>query len=168
MLTATREKFSDTHALLKKKLLDTGDAIIQEVSPLDNYWGLGKKRLGQNKLGKILMQVRDELKVVAEAPVVAADDVMTTEQVRVDTERQELEAAQQPEAFPVAEPVVNDGPVLHIAEVDAEEVGNMLGTQEHNPRGKVTFGQEVTNGLDAEVIPEDSDVKVVTITQQPK
>lgn len=52
---------------LRQKLLDTGDAILIEGNNWhDNYWGIcGCDRCrgnGQNKLGQILMQVREEMK----------------------------------------------------------------------------------------------------------
>jgi DNA-directed RNA polymerase II subunit RPB2 len=62
MMRALREKFSDRHPELKTLLLDTGNAILQEASPRDNYWGLGSRGTGQNKLGLMLMAVRDELR----------------------------------------------------------------------------------------------------------
>jgi len=40
-------------------LLSTGDAIIIEDSLYDSYWGGGKDGKGKNKLGKILMHVRE-------------------------------------------------------------------------------------------------------------
>ena len=52
-------KFNNS-SILKKSLLATGDAILLEDAPND-YWGIGKGGKGQNKLGKILMQVRKEL-----------------------------------------------------------------------------------------------------------
>lgn len=62
MMTALREKFSDRHPELKNLLLDTGNAILQDASPRDNYWGTGSKGMGQNKLGVMLMALRDELR----------------------------------------------------------------------------------------------------------
>lgn len=53
-------KFTQNHDLLKK-LLETGDAELIEDSPVDWYWGWGKDHTGQNKLGQILMEVREEL-----------------------------------------------------------------------------------------------------------
>ena len=50
------------HDDLRATLLATGDEIIAETSPYDNYWGLGSDGTGQNKLGRILMQVRSLLK----------------------------------------------------------------------------------------------------------
>jgi ribA/ribD-fused uncharacterized protein len=64
-------KFSQSENL-KKKLLDTKDNIIVEASPYDKIWGIGlcstdsrahniKTWKGANKLGKILMEVRNTL-----------------------------------------------------------------------------------------------------------
>lgn len=46
---------------LGELLLDTGSAELVEASPIDSYWGYGPDKKGKNMLGKILMQVRDEL-----------------------------------------------------------------------------------------------------------
>ena len=61
MLCAVRLKFG-THAGLRKLLLSTGDAQIVENAPWDPYWGCGTDGTGLNKLGKILMMVRKELR----------------------------------------------------------------------------------------------------------
>jgi len=42
-------------------LLATGDRQIIENSPWDTEWGCGEDGKGQNRMGKILMQVREEL-----------------------------------------------------------------------------------------------------------
>lgn len=48
---------------LQEKLLATGDQKLVEGNTWnDTYWGVCNGR-GQNKLGKILMQVRDELRL---------------------------------------------------------------------------------------------------------
>ena len=61
MLQIVRAKFTQ-NATLKKKLLATGDAELIEGNTWgDQYWGVCNGK-GENKLGKILMQVRDELK----------------------------------------------------------------------------------------------------------
>lgn len=47
---------------LREKLLDTQDAILIEGNKWhDTYWGKYKNK-GRNKLGKILMKIREELK----------------------------------------------------------------------------------------------------------
>ena len=43
-------------------LISTGDEELIEDSPIDYYWGIGKNGTGQNKLGKLLMNLREELK----------------------------------------------------------------------------------------------------------
>ncbi len=45
----------------KNILQATGDKEIREVSPRDYYWGTGKNGTGLNKLGKLLMKLRNEL-----------------------------------------------------------------------------------------------------------
>ncbi|HEY9724881.1 MAG TPA: NADAR domain-containing protein [Chroococcales cyanobacterium] len=51
-----------THGDIQKTLLDTGDELIVEDSPIDYYWGCGRDKTGQNQLGKILMKVRQEIR----------------------------------------------------------------------------------------------------------
>ena len=46
----------------KQLLLKTGSAQLIENSPRDKFWGCGSKKNGQNILGKILMEVRKQLK----------------------------------------------------------------------------------------------------------
>ena len=55
------EKFTQ-HPFLKKLLLETGDQEIVENSPRDSYWGIGKNGLGHNHLGRLLMDIRKEIK----------------------------------------------------------------------------------------------------------
>ena len=59
MLYALRKKFSDNK--LEALLLDTGRKQLIENSPYDGYWGCGKNGKGKNRLGVLLMQVREEL-----------------------------------------------------------------------------------------------------------
>jgi ribA/ribD-fused uncharacterized protein len=49
------------HADLRKKLLDTGDEVLIEDSPIDWYWGCGADGTGKSVLGQVLMQIRTEL-----------------------------------------------------------------------------------------------------------
>lgn len=62
MLDLLRSKFSQPY--LREKLLDTGDEYLIEGNTWrDTYWGADLATgVGQNKLGLLLMQVRDELK----------------------------------------------------------------------------------------------------------
>lgn len=50
------------HPDLRKQLMDTGTEELIEDSPVDSYWGCGKDGTGQNVLGQVLMEVREELK----------------------------------------------------------------------------------------------------------
>lgn len=61
MMTAIRAKFTQ-HEVLKKLLLETGDAEIVENSPKDAFWGIGKEGNGKNHLGRLLMQLREEIR----------------------------------------------------------------------------------------------------------
>lgn len=54
-------KFVQNHNL-RMQLMQTGDQEIIEDSPIDPFWGCGKDGDGKNMLGKILMEVRKELK----------------------------------------------------------------------------------------------------------
>lgn len=60
MLRGLREKFL-RYPGLAKLLLNTGDANLHENSPWDKYWGYVKGE-GLDRLGKLLMQVREELR----------------------------------------------------------------------------------------------------------
>jgi ribA/ribD-fused uncharacterized protein len=57
------EKFT-AHADIRTILLGTGDAILVEHTTNDDYWGDGGDGHGKNKLGRILMRVRDELRAL--------------------------------------------------------------------------------------------------------
>ena len=61
MFEACLKKFQ-THKSLKELLLSTGDEELIENAPMDYYWGCGETGTGQNKLGKILMRVREQLR----------------------------------------------------------------------------------------------------------
>ncbi|HEY4285856.1 MAG TPA: NADAR family protein [Puia sp.] len=65
-------KFSQ-HAALKEFLLNTGEQVLVEASPMDKMWGIGMtgdhadarnpaKWQGENLLGFALMEVREKLK----------------------------------------------------------------------------------------------------------
>ena len=57
---AVLAKFTQ-HADLREILLGTGNATIVEHTEKDRYWGDGDGS-GENRLGQILMQVREELR----------------------------------------------------------------------------------------------------------
>lgn len=59
MLTALRYKFN-AYPVLKTALLNTGEEILIENSPIDYYWGIGAKGNGKNRLGILLMELRKE------------------------------------------------------------------------------------------------------------
>ena len=72
MRTAVKAKLMQ-HPDILKKLRDTGTRPIAEADPRGKYWGIGtsaetskakdpSRWPGQNKLGKILMELRDEVK----------------------------------------------------------------------------------------------------------
>jgi N-glycosidase YbiA len=63
MLDALRAKFTQ-HDDLKAILLGTGDAKLVEHTANDSYWGDGGDGSGKNRLGQLLMQVREELRAV--------------------------------------------------------------------------------------------------------
>lgn len=61
-----RKKFKN--ADLRKKLLDTGDAYLEETNSWnDCFWGVCKG-VGENHLGKLLMEIREEIKEEEKKP----------------------------------------------------------------------------------------------------
>lgn len=61
MFKAVLRKF-ELHAEIREILLSTGEEELVENAPGDYYWGCGADGSGQNKLGKILEQVRANLR----------------------------------------------------------------------------------------------------------
>jgi len=61
MRTALDAKFAQ-HEELAALLLATGEAAIVEHTERDSFWGDGGDGSGKNILGKLLMQIRDELR----------------------------------------------------------------------------------------------------------
>ena len=61
MREAVLKKFV-THTDIQAILISTGNQLIVENSPTDYYWGCGREKTGQNHLGKILMDVRKEIR----------------------------------------------------------------------------------------------------------
>jgi ribA/ribD-fused uncharacterized protein len=60
MHQAVMAKFTQ-HEELRRLLLSTGEARIVEHTENDHYWGDGGNGSGENMLGRILMQVRQQL-----------------------------------------------------------------------------------------------------------
>ena len=60
MYACLKSKFQNPE--IRKKLLDTGDAVLIEGNNHgDRYWGMVNGE-GQNKLGQLLMQVRSDIR----------------------------------------------------------------------------------------------------------
>lgn len=60
MLAALKAKFTQ-YPDLQEVLLETGDAFLIEHTANDSYWGNGGDDSGKNRLGHLLMQLREEL-----------------------------------------------------------------------------------------------------------
>jgi ribA/ribD-fused uncharacterized protein len=54
------------HLYVHRKLLATGDRELVEDSWRDDFWGWGPNRDGQNMLGRLWMEIRDELRLEQE------------------------------------------------------------------------------------------------------
>lgn len=50
------------HPYVLKKLLESGDRELVEDSWRDDFWGWGPNKDGQNHLGKLWMEVREEVR----------------------------------------------------------------------------------------------------------
>ena len=61
MREALRAKFTQNEEL-KKILVETGNAELVEHTTNDKYWGDGGDGSGKNMLGKLLMELREQLK----------------------------------------------------------------------------------------------------------
>ena len=61
MAIVIKKKFLQNDEL-REKLFATGDSKLIEASRSDAFWGIGKRGNGKNKLGKILMETREELR----------------------------------------------------------------------------------------------------------
>jgi ribA/ribD-fused uncharacterized protein len=61
MREALRAKFTQ-HPALRSLLLETGNAELVEHTRNDAYWGNGGDGSGQNRLGQLLMELRENLR----------------------------------------------------------------------------------------------------------
>ena len=50
------------HQNLKQLLLSTSNWYLIEDSPYDSYWGIGSNGNGNNRLGFLLMKIREQLR----------------------------------------------------------------------------------------------------------
>lgn len=100
MTEILRAKFQQ-HAHCGKVLVDTGRAIIAEMNPHDTYWGTGvctgsaeadhpSQWPGMNRLGQLLMNVRDELRTQPSAEA-AADVITASAETRVPDKGEEAQ-----------------------------------------------------------------------------
>lgn len=51
------------HEEVRKALIETSNEEIIEENPNDDFWGNGKDGTGENQMGKLLIKVRNDLKV---------------------------------------------------------------------------------------------------------
>lgn len=63
MREAVRAKFTQ-YPELRYILIETGDAELIEHTSNDSYWADGGDGTGKNMLGKILMDIREELRII--------------------------------------------------------------------------------------------------------
>jgi ribA/ribD-fused uncharacterized protein len=63
MREAVRAKFTQ-YIELRYILIETGDAELIEHTTNDHYWADGGDGTGKNMLGKILMEIREELRII--------------------------------------------------------------------------------------------------------
>ena len=66
MREALQAKFTQ-HPSLRSLLLATGDAELIEHTTRDRYWADGGDGTGENRLGKLLMELRAELRRMSQA-----------------------------------------------------------------------------------------------------
>jgi ribA/ribD-fused uncharacterized protein len=72
MMEALRAKFTQ-HEDLRAILLGTGEAKLVEHTANDSYWGDGGDGSGKNRLGLLLMQLREELRAESKKPSANTD-----------------------------------------------------------------------------------------------
>ncbi len=55
----------ETHAALRELLLSTGDRPLVESAPGDAFWGAGPDGTGENRLGRLLGELRARFRAQA-------------------------------------------------------------------------------------------------------
>ncbi len=73
MRRAVMTKFTQ-HDELRALLLSTGDFKLVEHTNNDDYWGDGGDGSGKNMLGRILMQVRESLRLAQDSEIGSGSD----------------------------------------------------------------------------------------------
>lgn len=53
---------TEQHADVREKLSGTGEAVLEKNHPSDSYWGTGADGKGENVMGKLWMEIRNEMK----------------------------------------------------------------------------------------------------------
>lgn len=66
MMHAVRAKFTQ-HADIRATLLSTGNANLIEHTANDRYWADGGDGSGRNRLGELLMQIREEFRSLSDS-----------------------------------------------------------------------------------------------------
>lgn len=62
---------ADQHEYVRRKLLETGTRELVEDSWRDDFWGWGPNKDGKNMLGRLWMEIREELRA-ADSRCIAA------------------------------------------------------------------------------------------------
>ena len=63
MRAILKEKVAQ-HQYVRRKLIATGDRELVEDSWRDDFWGWGPNKDGENTLGKLWMQIREEIRTL--------------------------------------------------------------------------------------------------------
>jgi ribA/ribD-fused uncharacterized protein len=157
MLEALRAKFQQNAGLLQQ-LKETGMRPLIEASPADPFWGEGRTGKGKNRMGKLLEQVREELReYVIPADVLARPQTPPKEEyfnLAVDEDESE------PVAEPVAAPLPLAGPVAMAAPEPVADVDELTSAM-----GAVALDQQKGGDPDQDrIIILTSDQKVLLIS----
>lgn len=83
MYKAICAKFTQ-HEDLRAMLLETGNATLVEHTANDGYWGDGGDGSGKNRLGELLMKLRDALRGKKESPSPPKRSAAVRSKKRVD------------------------------------------------------------------------------------
>ena len=97
MINGLRAKFTQNEDIIKD-LVNTGNAVLAECAPNDRIWGIGlslkgpywdlSKWRGENRLGRVLMALRDEfqngIERIGFVPVYYGDDYFDYKDTETD------------------------------------------------------------------------------------